>query len=167
MADFGITYHQVKSAEGPYIFRMEPDLDALAQFPGYTGVTLSYFGRQLVAREVELERIHRSTPKAIEQNDKSHTRTDKKPQERKPTAKPNTNATSPTDLPNHLQRLKPKRIESSKAASETVSSSIDFIHSIQHQCTFMKKNQLRACHYKSNCYKEKWLREAKRCIGFA
>ncbi|XP_005182707.1 chromosome transmission fidelity protein 18 homolog [Musca domestica] len=136
MADFGITYHQVKSAEGPYIFRMEPDLDALAQFPGYTGVTLSYFGRQLVAREVELERIHRSTPKAIEQNDKSHTRTDKKPQERKPSAKPNTNATSPTNLPNHLQRLKPKRIESSKAASETVSK--DFFGRIQRKTPAQK-----------------------------
>ncbi|KAI8121802.1 Chromosome transmission fidelity protein 18 like protein [Lucilia cuprina] len=111
MVDLGITYTQVKSADGPYIFRMEPDLDTIMQFPNFPGVTLSYFGRQLVSREVELERIHRSTPKAIG------------PVKSAATAKPNTKTTSPTNLPNHLQRLKPKRIETSaksKANNEVI-----------------------------------------------
>lgn len=34
MADFGITYTQLKSAEGSYVYRMEPDLEVLAQFSG-------------------------------------------------------------------------------------------------------------------------------------
>ena len=101
MVDLGITYTQVKSADGPYIYRMEPDIDTIMQFPGFSGVSLSYFGRQLVAREVELERIHRSTPKTSGPNKT----TTSKPQPLK-----NKN-TSPTNLPNHLQRLKPKRIE--------------------------------------------------------
>lgn len=99
MVDLGITYTQVKSADGPYIFRMEPDIDTIMQFPNYPGVTLSYFGRQLVSREVELERIHRSTPKAIGPNRFA------------PPTKSAPKNTSPKNLPNHLQRLNPKRIE--------------------------------------------------------
>lgn len=117
MVDLGITYTQVKSADGPYIYRMEPDLDNIMQFPNYPGVSLSYFGRQLVSREVEIERIHRSTPKAIGPAKPASA----------PTAKPTTSKaanTSPTNLPNHLQRLKPKRLEGAaknKANAEVVS----------------------------------------------
>lgn len=127
MADLGITYNQVKSADGPYVFRMEPDLDALAQFPGFQGVTLTYFGRQLVARQVELERIQRSTPKAVAQ-----TQTHPTQAKARPAPKPSAKDTSPQNLPNHLQRLKPKRIDNTaNAASEVVSSSMYFIHYVQ------------------------------------
>ncbi|KAM7354089.1 chromosome transmission fidelity protein 18 homolog [Cochliomyia hominivorax] len=121
MADLGITYTQVKSADGPYIYRMEPDLDNIMQFPNFPGISLSYFGRQLVSREVELERIHRSTPKAI-----GPTKTPA------PTKSSDTKNTSPTNLPNHLQRLKPKRIDAAakaKANIEVVSK--DFFGRIQ------------------------------------
>uniref|UniRef100_A0A1I8PLA4 Chromosome transmission fidelity protein 18 homolog n=1 Tax=Stomoxys calcitrans TaxID=35570 RepID=A0A1I8PLA4_STOCA len=126
MADLGITYHQVKSADGPYIFRMEPDLDALSQFPGFQGITLTYFGRQLITREVELERIHRSTPKAMEQTERK-SQAKAKP---RPTAKA-TNDTSPTNLPNHLQRLKPKRIDQAASAKANEAISKDFFGRIQ------------------------------------
>lgn len=121
MVDLGITYTQVKSADGPYIYRMEPDIDTLIQFPDFPGVSLSYFGRQLVNREVELERIHRSTPK--------FTSTTLNPP--KPKAQLAAKITSPQSLPNHLQRLKPKRIEmSEKTKAEAVSLFILFIYLI-------------------------------------
>lgn len=41
MADLGLTYTQIKAAEGSYVFQMEPDLDALAQFPGNCYITVS------------------------------------------------------------------------------------------------------------------------------
>ncbi|XP_065357892.1 chromosome transmission fidelity protein 18 homolog [Calliphora vicina] len=119
MVDLGITYTQVKSADGPYIFRMEPDIDTIMQFPNYPGVTLSYFGRQLVAREVELERIHRSTPKAIGPNRFA------------PPSKPAPKNISPKSLPNHLQRLNPKRIETTAGGKAVEAVSKDFFGRIQ------------------------------------
>jgi len=34
MVDLGVTFVQVKSAEGHYVFQTEPDLDTLCSFPG-------------------------------------------------------------------------------------------------------------------------------------
>lgn len=34
MVDLGLTFVQVKSAEGHYVFQTEPDLDTLCAFPG-------------------------------------------------------------------------------------------------------------------------------------
>jgi len=34
MVDLGLTFVQVKSQEGHYVFQTEPDLDALSAFPG-------------------------------------------------------------------------------------------------------------------------------------
>ncbi|XP_017463217.1 PREDICTED: chromosome transmission fidelity protein 18 homolog, partial [Rhagoletis zephyria] len=109
MADLGLTYTQVKAAEGSYVFQMEPDLDALAQFPGYIGVTLNYFSRQLVAREVELERIRRSTPRlgAETSNSKSTTTN--------AASAAGANKDAEKRLPNHLQRLKAKQVDNKNA----------------------------------------------------
>lgn len=41
MADFGLTYIQIKSFEGTYNYQLEPDLGLLAQFPGK--IAKSYF----------------------------------------------------------------------------------------------------------------------------
>ncbi|CAD7079095.1 unnamed protein product, partial [Hermetia illucens] len=100
MADLGLVFTQTKVADGTYQYQLEPDLDALCQFPGYLGITLSYFGRQLIAREVELEIMRRSAPKAemAKKSEPSKKIVEKKKKEE----------TSPQGLPNHLQTLKPK-----------------------------------------------------------
>lgn len=108
MVDLGIVYVQVKSAEGSYVFRMEPDIDALMQFNGFTGVTLPYFGRQLVSKQIEIERIYRATPKTSKEDTASETTT-KKGKSPKAAAR----------LPNHLQRLLPKRLDSAAASKAT------------------------------------------------
>uniref|UniRef100_A0A6P4F1G0 Chromosome transmission fidelity protein 18 homolog n=1 Tax=Drosophila rhopaloa TaxID=1041015 RepID=A0A6P4F1G0_DRORH len=95
MVDLGLTFVQVKSQEGHYVFQTEPDLDALSAFPGYPGLTLPYFSRQLIAREVDLERIRRAAPKGGAPS--------------APAAKKKTSGTA-AQLPNHLQTLKPKPI---------------------------------------------------------
>ncbi|KAH8240882.1 hypothetical protein KR026_006667 [Drosophila bipectinata] len=100
MVDLGLTFVQVKSLEGHYVFQTEPDLDALSVFPGYPGLTLPYFSRQLIAREVDLERIRRAAPKGGEPSKKA-------PASKKKSAQ----------LPNHLQTLKPKPISAANAHS--------------------------------------------------
>ncbi|KAL9930080.1 chromosome transmission fidelity protein 18 homolog isoform 1-T3 [Glossina fuscipes fuscipes] len=129
MADFGITYTQLKSAEGSYVYRMEPDLEALAQFSDSPGITLTYFGRQLIAGEVELEIIKRALPKASRELDLAKAAlTSSSTSSSKASAK----SSASTNLPNHMQRLKPKQLDkaaSAKANQEMVSK--DFFGRIQ------------------------------------
>ncbi|KAH8271906.1 hypothetical protein KR044_010423 [Drosophila immigrans] len=105
MVDLGVNFIQVKSAEGHYVFQTEPDLDTLCAFPGAAGLTLPYFSRQLIAREVDLERIRRAAPKGSEVD------AAKKPatSSAAAAAAAKKKAASPR-LPNHLQTLKPKQI---------------------------------------------------------
>ncbi|XP_068151463.1 chromosome transmission fidelity protein 18 homolog [Drosophila tropicalis] len=131
MVDLGLTFMQVKSAEGHYVFQTEPDLDALANFPGSLGLTLPYFSRQLIAREVDLERIRRAAPKG---NGKAVENTTKK----KPTQ-----TTSPR-LPNHLQTLKPKQISSNKPnATAKQQLTKDFFGRITHKSSAISATEER------------------------
>ena len=69
-----------------------------------------------MAREVELERIRRSTPKL------------QGPAKPAPPKKTNKDV-SPKSLPNHLQRLMPKRIEANaKDGKEAVSIMLHFLY---------------------------------------
>ncbi|XP_023174575.2 chromosome transmission fidelity protein 18 homolog isoform X2 [Drosophila hydei] len=103
LVDLGLNFVQVKSAEGHYVFQTEPDLDTLCGFPGFPGLTLPYFSRQLIAREVDLERIRRAAPKgASSDGTKSAATAASAPG-------PKQKAVA-TRLPNHLQTLKPKQI---------------------------------------------------------
>ncbi|XP_034474185.1 chromosome transmission fidelity protein 18 homolog [Drosophila innubila] len=102
MVDLGVTFVQLKSAEGHYVFQTEPDLDTLCAFPGFAGLTLPYFSRQLIAREVDLERIRRAAPKGSEVDATKKAATTSGDATKKKAASPR--------LPNHLQTLKPKKI---------------------------------------------------------
>uniref|UniRef100_A0A1A9WUS5 Uncharacterized protein n=1 Tax=Glossina brevipalpis TaxID=37001 RepID=A0A1A9WUS5_9MUSC len=112
MVDLGLTYTQLKSAEGSYVYGMEPDLEILAQFSvtnkhdcGTPGITLAYFGRQLIAREIELEAIKRAVPKVSRELDQTKTSSSSL------SAKSTTNLMASTNLPNHMQRLEPKKLD--------------------------------------------------------
>lgn len=75
---------------------------------GFSGLTLPYFSRQLIAREVDLERIRRAAPKG------SDTDATKQLQQQQKYAAPAAKKRQAKDasprLPNHLQTLKPKQI---------------------------------------------------------
>ncbi|EDV57669.1 chromosome transmission fidelity protein 18 homolog [Drosophila erecta] len=121
MVDLGLTFVQVKSQEGHYVFQTEPDLDALSAFPGYTGLSLPYFSRQLIAREVDLERIRRAAPKGGA------------PSAAAAKTKPSGAA---AQLPNHLQILKPKPISVSNMHSAPKQQlTKDFFGRITHKTT--------------------------------
>lgn len=66
---------------------------------------MSYWSKQVIAREVELEKMRRAKPKMSEGEENLQ-----KPVKEKPAA-----PTDPKALPNHLQRLTPKAISSKPA----------------------------------------------------
>ncbi|XP_030556914.1 chromosome transmission fidelity protein 18 homolog [Drosophila novamexicana] len=123
MVDLGLTFVQVKSAEGHYVFQTEPDLDTLCAFPGFTGLTLPYFSRQLIAREVDLERIRRAAPKGDQADaTRSAAAAPVAATKQKPVA---------ARLPNHLQTLKPKQITDFNAPKQQLTK--DFFGRVTHK----------------------------------
>lgn len=64
---------------------------------------MSYWSKQIIAREVELEKMRRAKPKV---SDDIHQETNKQ--------KEATAALEKKDLPNHLQRLVPKAVKPTK-----------------------------------------------------
>lgn len=111
MADFGLNYIQLKSTDGTYAYQLDPDIEQLGHFTGFGSQHLNYFGKQLVAREVELERMRRAQPKAANKGP-SATLTEIKdgPSGPKKNKKIEPRKESTAQLPNHLQTLKPKQI---------------------------------------------------------
>lgn len=123
MADFGLNYIQLKTPEGTYQYQLNPDLDQLCHFNGSSPQSSTYFGKQIVAREVELEQMRRAQPKLVGGDDGGGTKgkvaTKPGPNRSKENGgpfgkggKPTKDAQkpSPPELPNHLRTLKPKQI---------------------------------------------------------
>ena len=53
-------YQQERDEAGNYQYRLDPDLESCVTFPGQPrSVNLGYGARQLIAREIELERMRR------------------------------------------------------------------------------------------------------------
>lgn len=75
---------------------------------GFSGLTLPYFSRQLIAREVDLERIRRAAPKGSDTD--ATTQQQQQQKYAAPAAKKRQAKDASPRLPNHLQTLKPKQI---------------------------------------------------------
>lgn len=88
MADLGVKFVQVKGIDGAFKYQMEPDIELLSFFRSSEDIPLSYWTRQLVAREVDLENMRRAKPKVGEVSKKKHE----------------------AKTPNHLQSLQPKKV---------------------------------------------------------
>lgn len=109
IADFNLTLVQLQASDGTSTYRAEPDIDHF-NFTGIPQKQISYWSKQMIAQEVEVEKMRRSRPKI--NNDENEIK-----QLEKEFIKSNENA--PTSeinkvLPNHLQRLVPKLIKSTK-----------------------------------------------------
>ncbi|KAM7313264.1 chromosome transmission fidelity protein 18 homolog [Ixodes scapularis] len=60
MASFNLTYHQARTADGVYQYALEPSIDEVTRFPGVTQPPqLTYATKQLIARELEVEKMRR------------------------------------------------------------------------------------------------------------
>ncbi|XP_062120896.1 chromosome transmission fidelity protein 18 homolog [Drosophila sulfurigaster albostrigata] len=136
MVDLGVNFIQVKSSEGHYVFQTEPDLDTLCAFPGIAGLTLPYFSRQLIAREVDLERIRRAAPKGSDGD------AAKKPSTSSAAAAATKKKAASPRLPNHLQTLKPKQItdiNGRNAPKQQLTK--DFFGRVTHKVTASTSNE--------------------------
>ncbi|KAL4241036.1 hypothetical protein ACF0H5_001814 [Mactra antiquata] len=99
MISYNMTYQQQKTLDGQYNYLLEPHMDEVVKFPGMKQHRqLSYASKQLVAREIELEKMRRveqaKAPKYVEPATEENS---KKPVECK----------TPV-VPSHLQKLTAK-----------------------------------------------------------
>lgn len=112
MVDLGLIYVQTKSADGTYQYQMEPNINMLGAFDvlgNNVQLVVSYAGRQIIAREVELEKMRRVVPKETMPGSAASA-----------TGKSSATTTVATKtIPNHLRTL-PKPIISSSRLKETV-----------------------------------------------
>jgi chromosome transmission fidelity protein 18 len=96
MIDYNLNYVQERTQEGTYVYNLDPNIEDLTLFPGQKSTrVLSYGGKQLISREVELEKMRRTEARL--QADTNITK-----------ERPCSN----TVVPNHLQRLQPKNVSS-------------------------------------------------------
>jgi chromosome transmission fidelity protein 18 len=104
IADLGLTFNQLQGHDGTYTYRVEPDIEYLSgNFSETHGKQMSYWSKQVIAREVELEKMRRAKPKVSQIENRAA--------EKKQTESPGTSKA----LPNHLQRLIPKAIQAKPA----------------------------------------------------
>ncbi|CAH1116281.1 unnamed protein product [Phaedon cochleariae] len=100
MIDYNLNYVQERLPDGVYVYNLEPNIEDIVHFnkTSITKTTLSYSNKQMISREIELEKMRRfEVPKsAIE--------TSKNPNAMKDKSSPK------TPLPNHLQKLKARSV---------------------------------------------------------
>ncbi|XP_071976053.1 chromosome transmission fidelity protein 18 homolog [Engystomops pustulosus] len=104
MLAYNLTYHQERTMDGQYVYKLDPNVEDVCRFPELPiRKPLTYQAKQLIAREIELEKMRRSEAFQQARNmgkpDNTH-KSEEKPG-KESTAKP---AAKPTTL-NHEQRL--------------------------------------------------------------
>lgn len=61
MLSYNLVYQQARNADGIYQYALEPNIEDIVRFPGITATQpLTYGVKQLIARELELEKMRRS-----------------------------------------------------------------------------------------------------------
>lgn len=105
IADFGITLVQLLSNDGTYVYRADPDIDHFS-FEGIPTKQISYWSKQLIAQQVEVEKMRRLQPKVAAEENAKPKEVEKKSEENKNTSPTSNNKM----LPNHLQKLIPIKV---------------------------------------------------------
>ncbi|XP_062444111.1 chromosome transmission fidelity protein 18 homolog [Rhea pennata] len=60
MLAYNLTYHQERTPEGQYIYKLDPNVEDVCRFPDLPARRqLTYQAKQLIAREIELEKMRR------------------------------------------------------------------------------------------------------------
>ncbi|XP_054549908.1 chromosome transmission fidelity protein 18 homolog [Talpa occidentalis] len=61
MLAYSLTYRQERTADGQYLYRLEPDVEEVCRFPELPArKPLTYQAKQLIAREIEVEKMRRA-----------------------------------------------------------------------------------------------------------
>ncbi|XP_006897521.1 PREDICTED: chromosome transmission fidelity protein 18 homolog [Elephantulus edwardii] len=70
MLAYNLTYRQERMADGQYTYRLEPNLEGICRFPELpVRKPLTYQAKQLIAREIEVEKMRRAEPSALAAQD--------------------------------------------------------------------------------------------------
>ena len=105
---YNLTYKQELTTEGQYIYRLDPELEEVVYFPDIKNNVLPYAIKQLVAHEVEVEKMRRKEP-SFDENSTTNQVVPKK-EIIKHNDKKDEGVKSANVIPNHLQKLKAKDI---------------------------------------------------------
>ncbi|XP_010211448.1 PREDICTED: chromosome transmission fidelity protein 18 homolog [Tinamus guttatus] len=71
MLAYNLTYHQERTPEGHYVYKLDPNVEDVCRFPDLPARRqLTYQAKQLIAREIELEKMRRT--EALLQERKGH-----------------------------------------------------------------------------------------------
>ncbi|XP_066186495.1 chromosome transmission fidelity protein 18 homolog [Sylvia atricapilla] len=90
MLTYNLTYLQERLPEGQYVFKLDPNVEAVCRFPELPARRqLSYQAKQLIAREIELEKMRRAEARNLGQDPESGLREQR----------------GDTGTPNHQQHL--------------------------------------------------------------
>ncbi|NWI78122.1 CTF18 protein, partial [Dryoscopus gambensis] len=69
MLTYNLTYLQERLPEGQYVFKLDPNVEAVCRFPALPARRqLSYQAKQLIAREIELEKMRRTEARNLGQD---------------------------------------------------------------------------------------------------
>uniref|UniRef100_UPI00398F3003 chromosome transmission fidelity protein 18 homolog isoform X2 n=1 Tax=Pristiophorus japonicus TaxID=55135 RepID=UPI00398F3003 len=61
MLSYNLTYHQERTPEGQYVYLLDPNLEDVCRFPDLPARRpMTYQAKQLIAREIELEKMRRT-----------------------------------------------------------------------------------------------------------
>ncbi|XP_067858954.1 chromosome transmission fidelity protein 18 homolog isoform X2 [Heptranchias perlo] len=61
MLSYNLTYHQERTPEGQYVYMLDPNLEDVCRFPDLPARRpMTYQAKQLIAREIELEKMRRT-----------------------------------------------------------------------------------------------------------
>jgi chromosome transmission fidelity protein 18 len=110
---YNLTYQQERNEEGQYEYKMDPDIENVVCFPGVKrAVTLSYATKQLVAHEIDREKMRRSEVKDVpitSSQEEKEEKSEDKSAENTPKGKKKTDS--------HLQKLKAKPVNLAPAVA--------------------------------------------------
>lgn len=151
MISYNLTYTQERTPEGQYLFNLDPNVEEVIRFSDIKpSKQLTYAARNIIAREVELEKVRRSeayfaASMAQSQNKSSKIDVSNKldsaigqTSEKQPKKATSTSAI----IPNHLQKLEAKKInesEGAKAAKDFFGRVIPL--EVQNQMAAMKNDK--------------------------
>ncbi|XP_068202621.1 chromosome transmission fidelity protein 18 homolog [Palaemon carinicauda] len=116
MISYNLTYTQERSLDGQYSFTLDPNMEEVVRFPDLKPEKqLSYSTRQLIAREIELEKVRRAELYFTNQKTKEAEKMKKYADDRKKCS------ASSDPLPkvtlNHPQKLQPKPLPNNAAVN--------------------------------------------------
>jgi len=119
MINYNMTYLQVKTPEGQYVYTLEPNVEDVVKFSGLKQRRqLTYAAKQMISREIDLEKMRRSEkPSLVTTANPIPVAPEPAPTsagEQAPPAPP-TKAAPPSKVapyvPNHLRKLEAKSVE--------------------------------------------------------